>query len=321
MRRQGRRQLITIIASIFFGVIAVVSLFGMFHEDGGSYETETQNTILYQGARYRKKDLVNLLVMGIDQGTEAQESEFYYNDGRADFLALVSVDVSTKSYTVLHINRDTITDVNVYGVRGEYVETRKEQIALAHTYGDGLSQSCGYMQDAVSSLLNGLQIDYYLSLTMPAVAIINDAVGGVSMTLNQDYTDIQPGFQKGEKVILTGEQALRFVRARKGVADETNVSRMERQMLYVEAMLTQLAEKVMAEEGFLEELFFEIEEYAITNCSVNTFSRIVGYVSDYRCIENRTLEGEAKKGKLYMEYYVDEEKKEQLLIDWFYQKI
>ncbi len=309
--------LVTVVALVL--VLGIFKLFG--NKQGGSFETNIQNTITYNGEKYRKKDLVNVLIMGIDKDKAVEGSGFYYNDGRADFLALVSVDVFTKSYTILHLNRDTITDVNVYGVRGEYIETRKEQLALAHTYGDGLAESCEYTEDAVSTLLNGIKIDYYLSLNMPAVGILNDEIGGVTLTFDRDYTDISPDYTSGATVTLNGTQALQFVRSRINVDDGTNTARMERQKLYVEAFITQLAKKSKADGTFLNTAFEKVEDYAVTDCSVGTFSRLFGYVSDYTCTANAGLEGEQRVGEKYMEFHVNEEKKTQLIMAWFYNKV
>ncbi len=321
MSSRMKKQLILMVFAVAAAVLLIVFVFNRFHREGGSYETNIQNTITYNGGQYRKKDVVNLLVMGIDSETEAGDSDFYYNDGRADFLALVSVDVFTKSYRVLHLNRDTITDVGIYGVRGEYVETRQEQLALAHTYGDGLQESCEHTEDAVSALLDGITIDYYLSLNIPALAILNDEAGGVPITFDSDYTDISPDFVEGSTVILSGEEALKLVRSRKDVDDGTNLSRMQRQMLYVDAFLTQIARKAAEDSEFLTNAFEKITDYTVTDCSVNTFSRLFGYVSDYTCAANRGLDGEAIKGETYMEFYVDEEKKTELIMDWFYDKV
>ncbi len=319
--RMKKRVIFAILVTIAV-IILVFCFFKLFHNDQGGYSnTDTQNTITYNGEKYRKKDVVNLLIMGIDSESESEDSGFYYNDGRADFLALVSVDVFTKSYTILHLNRDTITDVKVYGVRGEYIETRKEQLALAHTYGDGLAESCEYTEDAVSTLLDGIRIDYYLSLNMPAVGILNDEVDGVTLTFDKDYTTIDPTFEEGATVTLNGSQALAFVRSRKNADDGTNASRMERQMLYVDAFIKQLAEKSREDGAFLSNAFDKVTDYTVTDCSVNTFSRLFGYVHDYTCRANRGLEGEQRVGEKYMEFHVNEEKKTELIMEWFYNKV
>ncbi len=320
MHSHLKKQLIVMISAILVAVLLIVCVFSLFHKGGENFETSTQNTITYNGEKYSKKEIINLLVMGIDSNTDTQDSGFYYNDGRADFLALISVDVFAKSYTVLHLNRDTITDVQVYGVRGEYVETRKEQLALAHTYGDGLKQSCEYTKNAVSALLNGITIDYYVSLNIPAIAILNDAIGGVPVKFDKDYTTISPDFLKGSTVTLNGDEALALVRSRINVDDGTNISRMERQMLYVDALISQFVIKNREDSELLGKVFEKTADYIVTNSSVNTFNRIFGYISDYTCTANKTLDGVAEKGETYMEFYVDEESKTQLIMNWFYKK-
>ena len=48
--------------------------------------------------------------------------------------------------------------------------------------------SCRYQAKAVSNLLYGVSIDHFCSVTMDAVAVINDAVGGVSVQVMDDMT-------------------------------------------------------------------------------------------------------------------------------------
>ncbi len=316
----------TVILAVTITIAAALLVFGIFkicqNNAGGEYETDIQNTVTYNGAKYRKKNLVNFLVMGIDKNTEALSGSGYKNDGRADFLALVSIDVFNKSYTVLHLNRDTMTEINAYGVDGSLIGPETAQLALAHTYGDGGTKSCGYTQDAVSKLLNGIRIDYYLALNMPAVGILSEEVGGVPVTFDKDYTDIDPTYTSGATVTLNGQQALDFVRARQGVENGLNDARMARQQLYVEAFISQLVKTSADDSNFLASAFQSVTDYTVTNCSLNTCSRLFGYMSDYECKGNRGLEGtQSVNAENVAEFRVDGDKKDALIMEWFYNKV
>ena len=88
---------------------------------------------------------------------------------------LVIMDDETKEYSLLHLNRDTMTDITVLDITGlRKAGTVKAQLALSHTYGNGLHNSCLNTVDAVSTMLYGLRIDYYLSMTMDAAQILTD---------------------------------------------------------------------------------------------------------------------------------------------------
>ena len=64
---------------------------------------------------------------------------------------------------------------------------------------------------------------------MTAIRVLNDLVGGVSVTMEEDGTQIDPAFVKGATVRLSGSQAEAFVRARMGLENDTNLARMQRQ--------------------------------------------------------------------------------------------
>lgn len=74
---------------------------------------------------------------------------------------LIVIDSKNKTVRQLKIDRDTMAEVTVLGMLGNPVGTTKMQISLAHGFGDGREESCGYARDAVSRLLQGECIDFY----------------------------------------------------------------------------------------------------------------------------------------------------------------
>ena len=57
-----------------------------------------------------------------------------------------------------------MTEITILGVLGEEAGTVKTQLCLSHGFGDGGAQSCEFTVDAVSNLLLGTQIDFYICL-------------------------------------------------------------------------------------------------------------------------------------------------------------
>ena len=123
---------------------------------------------------------------------------------------------------------------------GYYIYVSTGQLALAHTYGSGGSDSSLNAVKAVSNLLGGVKIDHYMTLTMDAVGKINDLVGGVTLTIPEDYTSIDPSFKKGATVTLKGEQAEKYVRYRDITETGSNEGRMERQTQFIQALFGQM---------------------------------------------------------------------------------
>ena len=77
-------------------------------------------------------------------------------------------------------------------MNGEKLGKEKGQIALQYAYGDGGRKSCWLTKNAVSELLYGVKIDAYLAMTIEGIAKATDLIGGVTLTVPEDYTDIDP---------------------------------------------------------------------------------------------------------------------------------
>lgn len=80
--------------------------------------------------------------MGLDKFEKNTSSESYNNDQQADFLILLAIDNNARTVEALHINRDSMAEINILGVGGQIVGTYVGQLALAHTYGSGDHDSC-----------------------------------------------------------------------------------------------------------------------------------------------------------------------------------
>lgn len=262
------------------------------------------------------KDISTLLFMGIDDFGPAVSSGVYKNDGQADFLVLVLMNEKEKTYSLLHINRDTMTDVTILGLGSRPAGTSYAQIATAHAYGSGLEDSCRNTVEAVSNLLGGVPVDAYLSLTMDGVALLNDKIGGVTLTVTDDFYN-EPELVPGQEVTLTGELALKYVRVRREAADGSNLNRMQRQRQYIELFIDKLAEKAQ-DESFALDAFGEIEQYMVTDMTINRFSDLSKRINDYSFTGIETIQGEAVQGEKFMEYYADESALEEQIIKLFY---
>ena len=276
-------------------------------------------SLYYNGQGYvYNENLTTLLIIGVDD-PELVEYDTARNTAQADLLLLAVFDKTDKTCTILQLNRDTMSDVPALDKDGNYVGLVNEQLALAHTYGNGLEKSCENTVFAVSNLLYGIGIDNYFSLTMDAVPILNDLVGGVTVTIEDDFTGVDDTLVKGETVTLTAENVEHFVRARSGMQDDkTNLNRMKRQRTYMVGLVSALKKAINEKEGFVLEAYNAIDDSLVTDCTVNQLSDYADRFSDYTMNEIQTTEGKAEKGEKFMEFYVDEEALKDLVVKTFY---
>ena len=143
------------------------------------------------GVKYTLNDNIqSILVLGLDKFEGVIDNSGYYNEQHADFIALFVMDNEKETYSIIHIDRDTMAEINVLGVAGEKIDVFEGQISLAHAYGNGREVSCRNVADAVSDLLNDIDIERYVSVTMDAVPVITELVGGVNVEVKDDFSGI-----------------------------------------------------------------------------------------------------------------------------------
>ena len=285
-------------------------------------EQKTENTVYeYNGVEYVKnEDVESFLILGLDKFEDAINNDSYNNDQRADFLMLLVFDNSEKKFTAVHLNRDTMVNMNVLGVAGQKIGTVNKQLALAHTYGNGRDVSCRNTADAVSELLNGVKVNHYLSITMDAVPILNDLLGGVEVTVLDDFSGIDDTLIKGETVTLHGDHALTYVRERYGLEDSSNSTRMVRQRQYMTAVYDKAMLKIENDDNFVIEASSKLADYIVSDRSVNQLQEIAKKLSQYKFTEIETLEGESVVKDGLMEFRPDADSIDKIVFELFYKK-
>ena len=278
-------------------------------------ETVDRKTILWEGEEYfPRQDVDVFLVIGTDVEGPVTASDTYYNEGQADAVFLLIFDQAAEEVRVLTLNRDSMVTMPVLDENGRQSGTYYGQLAQSHAYGSGLEDSCENTRTTVSDLLHGIDIDHYVSFNLDAIGIANDAVGGVTVTVTDDFGGRLP---MGE-VTLHGDQAETFVRGRKDVGDQLNVSRIERQKVYLASFLELLKEKQEASPRFALRLYEDISPYMVTDCSATVFGGFLDLYSSYDLVEIVTPEGKNVRGEEYMEFYLDEEALDEMTIRLLY---
>ena len=272
----------------------------------------------WQGETYTARpDLESYLLIGVDEMGEAVGTESYIGGGQGDVQMLLVLDNANQTWQALQLNRDSMVEMPVLGVNGGVIGTDTAQLELAHSYGNGREESCENNVTTVSRLLEDQPIDGYFAVNMDAVNILTDLAGGITVTLNSDLTACNPAWTEGAVVTLTDENALDFVRSRKGVEDETNLSRMVRQRQYLTALRDELTGRDTA---FTAEVYSALADYTVTNIGSGTAQQIAAKLNQYQEQPLLTIEGESKVVDGYWAYYLDEASLRETIITLFYEK-
>lgn len=281
-------------------------------ENAGTVQNAAVKTksLTYNGQEYpMKTHLQTVLLIGTD-AVEAYEQTTegvkpFYNYNQADFLTLLVLDTDNNTAEILQVNRDTMTDVPWLDVLGNYGGTEFKQLCLAFNYGDGGPKSCRNTVSAVSSLLFDAPIDYYMQVPMTAIPVLNDVVGGVPITFQEDMTDIDPAFVKGATVRLDGSQAEKFVRSRMGLSDDTNTYRMERQLQYLDSFQNCAREAIDTDSQFVLTLLEKLSDYLQTNLTGDQLVNFITQLDESEISPIRPPQGTLTLEDGHYAFYVD----------------
>lgn len=283
-------------------------------ESESQEETTNSDKIVVDGVEYRPNtNIQTILFMGIDKQAKGVDGSRPGENGQSDSLNLLIVDRETKQAKILQINRDSMVDVEVYSVDGVKVRTEPMQIALQYAYGDGEEQSCRLTAERVSELLYGVDVQSYLSLTLEGMSEIADAIGGVQMTIPEDYTAIDPAFVKGATITMDGKLVEKYVRTRDIDELDSNLDRMKRQQQFMNALI----QKIQGMEGQAQymSLYQKMGPYMVTNMTAEEMLALKEYHIDDQTME---VPGEVIYKDGHAQYIVDNESLQKNVLKIFY---
>ena len=291
-----------------------------------SKQNNNASTLYFDGKNYKIKDNMEvILIMGIDDREDIGSSQFAIHNSQADVLYVYAVDHKNKTYQAIQLNRETMTGIQTYNADGTKDTIAEAQICLAHSYGKTEQGRCLNTVDAVSGLLFNMRVDHYISLKMDAISILNEQVGGVTVTVPAGLESADPAFKEGAKVKLQGKQAELFVRSRMSLENDTNEFRMERQQIFMKAWMEQANAKMDSDSGFALGLVLSLSDYMTSDMSANALSDLANQLKEYenlgtvKTIGETLLESEAKISA-FREYYVDSDDLERKVIELFYEE-
>lgn len=280
--------------------------------------------VRYDGGVYDyNEDITTFLIMGIDKDDVVTRAIEGTDGGQADSLFLLVIDPRKEALRIIGINRNSMTDVDIYDEYGRYQTTVVAQIATQHGFGDGMEKSCEYQVKAVSNMFYQLPIHGYAAINMSAIPTINDRVGGVDVTVLEDLTKWDKTLYKGAQVHLEGEHAFNYVKSRDIGIYGSNDMRLDRQRQYLNGFIEQARMTSRENPNTAVELFRAISDMMVTNISADEISYLAPLITNYSFDPDdlKIIEGETQKNGEFEEFIVDEDDLYKTILDVFYEKI
>lgn len=202
---------------------------------------------------------LNILLLGAD-GNAQREAEVEQFSVRTDTIMLASIDTATGNTTLIQIPRNLqftpfpdgseMDAVYPYGFRGEpaadyYINGIWANVELAHPdlFEGSTYRGAEGLKQGVEGV-TGLKVDYFVMLNIDGLQQLIDAMGGVTVNINQrlaiggnsEGAPPHGYLEPGPDQHLMGYEAMWYARSRLGYSD---YDRMARQSCLVDAVIAQ----------------------------------------------------------------------------------
>lgn len=274
---------VIVICVMLFAVIAFAGGFLVFYEPapdavdiGGykyvtdeegnvAYETDEEGNIVYStigSDTEQTKGAYNFLVVGHDKISR-----------NTDIIMIISYDTYEGSISIVQVPRDTYVNV-------DFMSSHKINAAYTKYY--GLAKSAGSDNPDYEALNNlaaliqesfGIKINYAAVFDIEGFANVIDILGGVWIDVPYDLDYEDPGQDlyihlKAGYQLLDGDQAMQFVRFRKGYVEQ-DLGRQDAMKIFISALLAQLKENINV--STISEIAGELLDNMITNIGLADF--------------------------------------------------
>lgn len=279
-------------------------------------------TIVYNGQTYAyNDDIITLLILGIDKSTPVAPAEDGISGGQSDSIFLVVMNPDTMVMDIIAIPRDTISKLWIYDKDGNFVQTGEAQICLQHGYGDGMELSNQRALKAISYLMYDIPIHSVTSINMGALAMLNDAIGGVTLNSLQTFDSYGYHFEAGKSVTIKGDLAFAYLRYRDKTRHDTASERLARQKQYISLFIDKAIASIKKDIGLVTDVYDIVNDYVVTDLSIDEMVYLASESISYKFGEIVTLTGTLDTSRKYERFYLDENALQTLIIEKFYEKV
>lgn len=268
--------------TVFIIVVALVVIligvgtklyYDVSHSIQDTYESVDRNQS--DSAKDREVDFseqepFSVLLLGIDTGDLGRTEQ-----GRSDTLMVATVNPQKNKTTLLSIPRDTYVEIVGNGT--------EDKINHAYAFG-GAAMS----MDTVENFLQ-IPIDHYVSINMAGIKELVDAVGGVDVNNDLEFTYEDYTYKFGQ-IHLDGEQALGYLRMRYD-DPKGDYGRQGRQR----AVVTAVVKKALSLEGVTQykTILNSLEDNMKTDMAFKDMQSIaLNYRDAFETIDSLQMQGD-----------------------------
>ena len=207
----------------------------------------------------------NILIVGSDRAETSWDRRHRGSAELNDVTMVLHVSGDHTSAVLVSIPRDLVVQIPACPKAdgsGNYSGMAGQAINVTLSYG-GIPCTVLTVQQ-----LTGLHIDFAGLITFSGVVAMSNAVGGVPVCLANGITDPDSGFSRPAGThVLSGQEALAFLRSRKRVGDGSDLTRISSQQVFLSSLV-----RTLKSEDTLNDLpkLYSIAQAAIANMELSS---------------------------------------------------
>ncbi|MDP9399179.1 MAG: LCP family protein, partial [Actinomycetota bacterium] len=236
-----RRRLLALLAvlAVLFTALGVGAAMVYVKLDGNILSEDVGNRL---GVRPKAppsaangRDPLNILVMGSDTrgGANAEYAGGQVEGERSDTTILLHLSADRQRAVAVSIPRDTQVTIPAC-TKPDGTRIAEHQAMFNSAY--QLAGSACTIQTVEA--LTGIYINHHVVVDFSGFKRMVDALGGVDVCLPKPVRDVKSGLDlPAGRQEVDGEQALAYVRTRYALSNGSDLSRIERQQLFLAAMI------------------------------------------------------------------------------------
>jgi LCP family protein required for cell wall assembly len=184
----------------------------------------------------------NILILGSDSraGANAGLKTGHVSGARSDTALVVHIPEGRKKAIAISIPRDTLV------TRPECTEADGSKVPSARRvmFNSVYSQVGSACVVKTVEQISGIRMDHYMEIDFAGFKGLVDAIGGVTVTADEDIHDTSSGLDLTAGTHrLDGTQSLEFVRTRHGIGDGSDLGRIGLQQQFLTALLSEIKQQ------------------------------------------------------------------------------
>nr|WP_225859416.1 LCP family protein [Streptomyces albicerus] len=234
---------------------------------------------------------LNILVLGSDSRNGKRNKELgggSSGGARSDTAMIVHLDEGRTKATVVSIPRDTLV------TRPSCPLDSGGSTAVAYGAMFNSAYSVGGPVCAVKTVesMTNVRMDHYIEIDFAGFADLVDALGGVTVTTDEDISDEDSHLElEAGTHHLDGTEALALARTRHGIGDGSDLGRITLQQQLVKALLDQVAStSLLTSPTRLYNVADALTDSLTTDTGLNSLTELMGLGQSLKALSSSTTE-------------------------------